>query len=368
MNNDYLNKFYELGYTHEELEALLKKISNGELLTKDQYDAILSAIDIVTNLTTFDGTYDSLKNVPDIVDTVKQSNEFISFQALDARAKTIQVSLEKTLLDFLADKLKMFDLDHKHDDRYSLKTHDHAGLYLTQNDMGRFVTVEYINSIMKQLESGISFPTYVTPTLTLEPSTSSVSHKEPTVVVVSPTYTQNDAGDIVKFSILRNGELVYEGVEIKGFTEELVLAHGETVTYSFAVQYEDGPIKSTSDGREFPDTMIKAGTIVSGTTIKCIANSYYGTVDEGAPLDIVNFISVKNNSRVCTCDYNMNNQKSVYMYPASFGLLDSIKDGNGFEYINSYSQSTLDYDDIIYNVYTLIDAVTVDGIFRQTFK
>ena len=114
--------------------------------------------------------------------------------------------------------------------------------------------------------------------------------------------------------------------------------------------------------------MIKAGTIVSGTTIKCIANSYYGTVDEGAPLDIVNFISVKNNSRVCTCDYNMNNQKSVYMYPASFGLLDSIKDGNGFEYINSYSQSTLDYDDIIYNVYTLIDAVTVDGIFRQTFK
>ena len=56
------------------------------------------------------------------------------------------------------------------------------------------------------------------------------------------------------------------------------------------------------------------------------------------------------------------------MYPASFGVLSSIKDANNFEYINSYTYKTIEYDGVTYNVYVLTDAVTVEGAFKQTFS
>ena len=38
MNNNYLNKFYELGYTHSELEQLLEKINKPYYLIVIKYD------------------------------------------------------------------------------------------------------------------------------------------------------------------------------------------------------------------------------------------------------------------------------------------------------------------------------------------
>ena len=103
MNNEELSKFYELGYTHTELEALLKKMSEGELLTKEQYDVLMAAVGLITNLTTFDGSYESLKDKPDIVDVIRQSNEFITFSAFDTRSKTIYVSLEQQFKKMISD-------------------------------------------------------------------------------------------------------------------------------------------------------------------------------------------------------------------------------------------------------------------------
>ena len=65
MNNEDYNKFYELGYTHTELEALLKKISGGELLTKEQYDVLTTAVGLITNLKCPDETKELLKKLQD---------------------------------------------------------------------------------------------------------------------------------------------------------------------------------------------------------------------------------------------------------------------------------------------------------------
>ena len=381
---DYFSKFYALGYTHNEIEELLKKIAISELLTKEEYDILINAIDIVTSLTTFDGSYDSLRNKPDIVDVIRQANEFVTYASFDARAKTIYVNLEQALikmmqeLKFEMDQTKA-DIDHEHDDRYSLLNHMHEGVYVTQEerrkDLKELVTKDYLNSVIAGLGGGGTggggvYPTYVKPKLTAASNMSLIPHKQPTPVIITPTYSQNDGGDLINFVIRRNDEIVYEGVEIKSYVEEVYLLHGEAITYTFIVEYGDGEIKNTINGDPYPDTMVKAGTITAGVTIKGFADSYYGVIDdkEFEIDDIANLTSIRNTSKALTNTYTINEQKSVYMYPESFGKIESIKDANNFEYINSYTFITIEYDDVTYNVYVLTDAVTVDGGFKQVFS
>jgi hypothetical protein len=59
MNNIYFN----LDYTHEELEALLDKINEGYVLSEKQYKR-LQEIVAMERISDFDGFYDSLKNKP----------------------------------------------------------------------------------------------------------------------------------------------------------------------------------------------------------------------------------------------------------------------------------------------------------------
>lgn len=382
MNNDYLSKFYELGYTHTELESLLKKISEGELLTKDQYDILMTAVGLITNLTTFDGSYESLKDKPDIVDVIRQSNEFITFSAFDARSKTIYVSLEQQLMKMISDVYFQLnqdkaDIDHKHDDRYSLINHMHEGIYATQEDVNNslknVVTKDYLDSVIAELESssgGGFYPAYIKPKLTVKSNVSPIPHKKTTSIIIEPTFTQNDAGDLIKFSIVKDGETVYEGTEVKNYSEDVYLIHGESITYTFIVEYGDGKIKNTANGDPYPDDMIKAGTITAGLTISGCAKSYYGVIDDRDfnTEDISNLTSMESSAKKYTCDYKLDNQKSVYIFPTSFGEINSIKDANGFEYINSYTFTTIEYDDILYNVYVLTDAVTIEGSFKQIFS
>lgn len=377
MNNDYLKSFYELGYTHTELEALLKKIQEGELLTKEQYDILMAAVGLVTNLTTFDGSYDSLKDKPDIVDIIRQSNEFVTFSAFDIRSKTIYVTLEQALSKKISDAYtdlnqSKSDINHKHDDRYSLRNHTHDGHYIMQSELKNLVTKEYLESVISGLETGGGnlYPTYIKPKLTVKSNVSPVPHKENTSILITPTFAQNDAGDLIKFSIIRGGEIIYEGTEIKQYTEDIYLIHGESITYTFVAEYGDGVIKNTANGDPYPDNMIKAGTITVGITISGCAKSYYGVIDdrEFNIEDISILTPMKSNAKKYTCNYRLDNQKSAYIFPASFGEITSIKDANNFEYINSYTFTTVEYDDVLYNVYVLTDAVTIEGSFKQIFS
>ena len=382
MSNDYFSKFYELGYTHTELEALLSKLSNGEVLTKEQYEILMAAVGLVTNLTTFDGTYDSLKGKPDIVDVIKQSNEFVTFTVLDGRTNTIFKNLQQLAEKMISDlnfelSQTKADIDHKHDERYSLINHMHEGLYVTQqerqNDLKDLVTKDYLNSILSFIGPGGGEninPTYTQPKLSVKASETTAPHKQKTSVLITPTYTQNDAGEIISFSIRKNGEIIYEGTEIKNYSDEVTLKHDEFVTYTVAIEYGDGEIKNTAAGTPYPDGMIKAGTISAGITIKGRASAYYGVIEdkEFDISDIDNLSATKTTSRTFKYTYDLNNQKSVYMYPESYGKIASIKDANNFEYKNSYTLYNITYDDVKYNVYVLTDAVTVEDGFLQSFS
>lgn len=80
---------------------------------------------------------------------------------------------------------------------------------------------------------------------------------------------------------------------------------------------------------------------------------------------------VKGNGYTGTID--LNDERFVYAYPASYADLKSIKDGNGFEQIDGYTPQiiTISYptnsDSVQYKVYTLDDPATGTG-FKQIYS
>lgn len=64
---------------------------------------------------------------------------------------------------------------------------------------------------------------------------------------------------------------------------------------------------------------------------------------------------------------NTSNGKIAYCYPASFGKLTSVKDGNGYEVLDSYTLWTVDVGGVSYNCYLLTTPVTSSGV-TQIYK
>ncbi len=86
---------------------------------------------------------------------------------------------------------------------------------------------------------------------------------------------------------------------------------------------------------------------VSGTAIKALTKT----------------VEAKGNKKKV---YNLDNQKSVFAYPASYGTLSKILDVNQFNYVDSYDVTTTQIDGIDYKVYKLRTKIQMDG-FEQTF-
>lgn len=115
---------------------------------------------------------------------------------------------------------------------------------------------------------------------------------------------------------------------------------------------------------------IKDNVTVSGSVSAIFVNpSYFGAVsDSFIPTEdnikelSKNVKNTKNYTGITTLD----NGKVCYAYPKSFGALTSIKDSNGFEYIQSYVRTELTIWGESYWVYVLKDATTIDD-FKQIY-
>lgn len=110
-------------------------------------------------------------------------------------------------------------------------------------------------------------------------------------------------------------------------------------------------------------------SIEKTATYTFVMASYYGAVTT-APTDKAGITALtKNvkNTKAQTATFTLSNQRSCYCYPASFGNLTSIKDANNFEYLSSYTKTTVAVDGVDYNVYTLTDPVTASG-FKQIYS
>ena len=212
-------------------------------------------------------------------------------------------------------------------------------------------------------------PTYTKPTLAISFNTTTIEHNKSTSIRITPNFNQNDAGSVSSYILYRSGTEIFNSANSAAYTDTITIQHGESVSYNATVSYNDGPIKNTLLGIPYPNTSIKAGSVSASGSVRAYALSYYGVINKASITenDISALSSRLATSKSFTYTINLSEQRIVYMYPQSFGVLTSIKDANNFDYINSYTKTTLSYDSVDYYVYILTDPVTITG-FKQIFN
>ncbi len=216
------------------------------------------------------------------------------------------------------------------------------------------------------LEAGMSFTevmkklliTEIAPTVTFTASGSGIKEVGTSVTpTLTLTITNNGTGTptVIKFY---NGSTLLD-------TKEYVSG---TNTYTYAMESAVTTNTTVKGVLEYKKSNDTNATIEKSASYTFVMASYYGAVTS-APTDKAGIIALtKNvkNSKALTTTFTLSNQRSCYAYPASFGNLSSIKDANNFEYLSSYTKTTVTVDDVSYNVYTLTDPVTASG-FKQVY-
>lgn len=118
-------------------------------------------------------------------------------------------------------------------------------------------------------------------------------------------------------------------------------------------------------------TATKGDITVRGVTTATFVNpSYFGVVSASFTPNADNVSALGETiktGRSFSGTVTTNNQKVCYSYPLSMGALTSIKDASGYEYINSFTRSTLRINDEDYYVYVLTDASSVSN-YKLTFN
>ena len=215
------------------------------------------------------------------------------------------------------------------------------------------------------VEEGTTFTEFVQKLLVAEIApettfTASGSGVKEVGASVTPTLTLNITSKgtgtptAIKFysgSTLLDSQAYVDGTNSYSFT--MTDAITTTTTVKGVLEY------TKSDG---------AASIEKTATYTFVMASYYGVV-ANAPTTAADITVLTKNVKTGkgqTATFTLSNQRACYCYPASFGNLTSIKDANNFEYLSSYTKTTVAVDGVDYNVYTLTDSVTATG-FKQVY-
>ena len=247
-----------------------------------------------------------------------------------------------------------------------LNSMDSRVVYLEETNLTTQTTIEKNRKdIDKILEAVDTPPTFTKPTLSLSVNKSTIEHNIATSITITPTFRQNDGGAITNYTLMKGATSLVNSTTTQAYTDTITLSHNSSITYTATVSYGDGQNKTSTFGVEYAG--LSASNVSANSMIRAYALSYYGVIDGTEVTDVTALTSRLGTSKGYTATYNMTNQRSVYMYPKSFGALTSIKDVNNFDYINSYTRSEMTYNNIDYYVYILTDPVEIVG-FKQAFS
>jgi hypothetical protein len=111
-------------------------------------------------------------------------------------------------------------------------------------------------------------------------------------------------------------------------------------------------------------------TKTASASVNFVYASYHGIVSSLTPSasDILALTKVVKNGKGYTVNgINLTNARYAYAYPVSFGALTAIKDANNFEYLQSYTQTTININGVSYYLYVLTSPVTISN-FRQAYS
>lgn len=183
------------------------------------------------------------------------------------------------------------------------------------------------------------------------------------------TYAVGDTISSIKFTI-NAGKKSKDIQSIKVYDGSTLLttitsgvANGGTFTYNYACNIT---ANTTLKVEVADDT----STVFATKNITFTYKSYYGFIADGTTVDETVVKGLQKNvlktSRALTYSgITCTNSKIVYAYPQSQGLLSSILDGNGFDYLGSYNYSVISVDGVNYYVYVMIDPTTLDDFIQK---
>ena len=205
------------------------------------------------------------------------------------------------------------------------------------------------------------------------------------------TILKREIAPIFTFSASNSG-LKEKGTIINNSTLTMTITKQGTFKFEHVEFYKDNTLLDTQEivdgtlsytynynNQISTNTSFKAVIYYNNGTSQVTSNiiqfifvnaSYFGAVSdlnvtEG---DIIGLNkSIKNTKTATYSNINMLDGRLCYAYPSSFGNLTSIKDGNNFEYINSYTKTVQTVNNENYNVYVLTDSVSVNN-FKQIFS
>ena len=222
---------------------------------------------------------------------------------------------------------------------------------------------EDYTSILKKLLQRIIHPTYVSPKLTLKADKTYIEANSNNMVVITPTFTKNNAGNVTEYELFRDDVSIYTSNSIGAFTDTFDSSLGE-VHYRCEVTYADGEILKNNINE--PDTVgqILGDTISATTKVTNVYPMYYGSsVSDFNNANVTKIIQAKGN---VAKKFTVYNAKVVFAYPKSYGVLKSIINANNMETLNTYTITTITIDEVEYYCY-MGNTTTIDN-FSITFK
>ena len=213
------------------------------------------------------------------------------------------------------------------------------------------------NKTTKEVLESILFP-YQKPAVSFSISPNTTVYESGTTVSsIKFTISATKKSDIIQ-SIK-----VYDGSTLLT-TITSGVANGGTFTYTYSCNITSNTTLKVevSDG---------TSTVSATKNITFANKSYYGFVADGTTVNETVIKALQNNvlktsKALNYTGINCTDSKIVYAYPQNQGLLSSILDGSGFDYIDSYDCTNTTVDGVNYNVYVMIDPTTLDG-FMQKF-
>ena len=213
------------------------------------------------------------------------------------------------------------------------------------------------NKTTKEVLESILFP-YQKPTVSFSISPNTTVYESGTTVSsIKFTISATKKSDIIQSIKVYNGSTLLTTITSG-------VASGGTFTYTYSCNITSNTTLKVevSDG---------TSTVSATKNITFANKSYYGFVADGTTVNETVIKALQNNvlktsKALNYTGINCTDSKIVYAYPQNQGLLSSILDGNGFDYIDSYDYTNITVNGVNYNVYVMIDPTTLNG-FTQKF-
>lgn len=231
-----------------------------------------------------------------------------------------------------------------------------------------------IDDIVKKLLQVQILPVYTEPTVSLSSSVTTYNNEVGTTIEpkLTATFTQNDAGALTNFQILKNNSEIYASTSSPAVHTDSFVQGTDNVVYKATATYDAGAVKNDNFGNPYADTAIGAGSkTTTEITYKGYRTYFYGgDTGTAAAADSAEVRKLTNGGKAAAAGTTFTvkavagNTRVSFAYPASLRDVSSVKyvEAGNDESKSLFEKTTVSvegangFDGVDYKVYTMIGA------------